>query len=140
MALPTPTPTGPYAIPNGQFTSDANGWTLETSGSSTISWSATGGRSDAGCVKFDGVGTANDGSATLTASVPVVVGQSITASAWIKLSAGTPGSSAQIALLWTDHNDAFLSSSPGGQVNIISNGGSKTIRCKNRCKLCPYLY
>lgn len=26
------------------------------------------------------------------------------------------------------------------QVNIISNGGSKTIRCKNRCKLCPYLY
>lgn len=26
------------------------------------------------------------------------------------------------------------------QVNIISNGGSKTIRCKNRCKLCPYLF
>lgn len=26
------------------------------------------------------------------------------------------------------------------QVNIISRGGSKTIRCKNRCKLCPYLY
>lgn len=25
-------------------------------------------------------------------------------------------------------------------VNIISKGGSKTIRCKNRCKLCPYLY
>lgn len=24
-------------------------------------------------------------------------------------------------------------------VNIISRGGSKTFRCKNRCKLCPYL-
>ncbi len=25
-------------------------------------------------------------------------------------------------------------------VNIISKGGSKTIRCANRCKLCPYLF
>lgn len=26
------------------------------------------------------------------------------------------------------------------EVNIISRNGTKTIRCKNRCKLCPYIY
>lgn len=26
------------------------------------------------------------------------------------------------------------------EVNIISKGGKKTIRCKNRCKLCPFVY
>ena len=49
--------------------------------------------------------------------------------------------------IWTDENniktkiiDYEKNNKFKPIVNIISKGGSKTIRCKNRCKLCPYIY
>lgn len=109
MALPTATPTGAVAIPNGNFELGNVSWIL--GGTAVIvnqpqiagNW----------CVNTQAAGETNDGSCQMSTKVLVVPGQVITANATCQLTTGTPGTSASVKLMWFRADGSYLSISDG---------------------------
>ena len=129
MALPTPSPSGFFQIPNGGFESGATGWTTNPNTSIVNdpamfgSWCAKVSNSLSG-------ESAGDGAITTADSYPVFPGQVIQLTAAGQNFAGTPGTSFNVALTWYDSAGTQLSWSEGTQVrrtDIGSNKGSASV-------------
>lgn len=110
---------GPQAIPNGGFDADATGWTLSSSGG-TIAWSATGGYTSFGCLRYSSSGGGDsDGFFVSDTLFPVSPGQSITASAMFKLETGPGGFGATLSFSWFDADDNLIGASVPPESSVI---------------------
>lgn len=125
MALPIPSPSGFFQIPNRGFESGPTGWT--TSGTANVvnesqmtgSW----------CAKASG--TDSPGSVTTSVMYPVVPGQSISLTLALQMTAGSPGTSVSADFTWYDGTGTFLSTSEGAQVTRQAVSGNKSTASVN---------
>ena len=124
MALPTPSPSGFFQIPNGGFESGATGW-VTNSNASIVNESAMSG---SWCVKVSNSLSgefAGDGTVTTASRYPVLPGQSIQVTAAGQSLVGTPGTSFNVGLGWFDASGTLLSTNFGNQVRRQDIGAAK---------------
>lgn len=121
MALPTPTPTGAIAIPNGNFELGAVDWTTEGIAVIVNSTQMEG----SWCVRTEGANEAPDGFVVMEDAYAVVPGQNITVSAIGQITQGSAGTFTRIWLRWYDGNMNLVNTFQGPEQNFKVNGTNK---------------
>lgn len=118
MALPTPTPTGTIAIPNGNFELGNVNWTSEGIAVIVNSSQLEGNW----CVRTEGANEFPDGFIVTQDMYAVVPGQPITVSAIGQITQGTAGTFTRIDLRWYDGNGNIVNTTTGPEQSYRNNG------------------